>query len=104
MKCSAGTARQVVPDAVARKTAALSRSFRIRPVNGLLQSPFSEHVFEYRLPSQQMFLADPLQNLRRTRVIPGALGVNDRDRPLGADVEAVGLRKGVIKGSVLNGA
>src|SRR5690348_6499321 len=38
-----------------------------------------------------MLLDDALEHVGRARVVPGALGVDDRDRAVLADLKAVGL-------------
>jgi len=40
----------------------------------------------------EVLLDDPLQRLGRAAPVPGALRVDDRDRPVGADAQAVGDR------------
>jgi len=44
-----------------------------------------------RAAVDEVLLDDPLQRLGRAVTVPGALGVDDRDRPVGADAQAVGL-------------
>jgi hypothetical protein len=42
-----------------------------------------------RLSTNQMFLNDGLENLRRAGVIPHAVEIDDGDRPSGADSKAI---------------
>src|SRR5690606_11377630 len=44
------------------------------------------------LPIDEVLLNDALQNLGRTRVVPGALRIDDCDRPTLTDPQTVGLR------------
>ena len=46
----------------------------------------------HNLPADEVLLDDPFQHFRSAGVIPGALGIDDRDRPAGADLQAVCLR------------
>ena len=41
--------------------------------------------------ANQMFLDDPFEHLLGARMVPDALGPDDRDRTVGADLQAVGL-------------
>ena len=50
-----------------------------------------DQIVVNRPATDQMFLDDALENLRPARPIPGALGINDSDWTLRADLEAVGL-------------
>jgi hypothetical protein len=45
-----------------------------------------------RAPGDEVLLDDAFESLRRAAPVPDALRVDDRDRPVGADAQAVGDR------------
>src|SRR5512142_411831 len=51
-----------------------------------------ENVLLHGMAADQMLLNDALQHYRRARMVPRALGVDDRYRALFADAQTVGLR------------
>ena len=48
-----------------------------------------EHVFLYDPAVDQMFLNDPFEHGRRTRMVPHAIGINYRDRAIGTNAQTV---------------
>ena len=58
---------------------------------GLAGGVEGEGVVAHRLAVDQMALDDLLEHLRRAGVIPDAVGIDDRDGPVGADAQAVDL-------------
>src|SRR6266511_787716 len=67
-----------------------SSEFRAN-VEGLGEGVARERVLFDDPPTDQVLLNDPLQHLGRAGVVPDALGVDDRDRAMHADAQAVGL-------------
>jgi hypothetical protein len=61
------------------------------PGLGYRQRSPGDDVLLHHATADQVLLNDALQHRRRTRVVPGAVGVDDRHRPLHADAQAVGL-------------
>ena len=47
--------------------------------------------FRNDFPANEMFLNNALQNGGRTRPVPDAVGINDRDGTLGANAQAIGF-------------
>src|SRR5579872_373713 len=56
-----------------------------------LQRIDCKHVFAYGLSADQVLLNNPLDYRRRTGMIPDAIRIDDRDRPLLTDAEAIRL-------------
>jgi len=48
-----------------------------------------DSVFSDRMTANQMLLDDPLKDLGRARPVPGTVRVDDRDRTLSANLEAI---------------
>lgn len=55
------------------------------------QRPLEECLIHHHLIVDQMFLDDPLNHIRISRFVPNAFGIDQHDRPLLADAQAIGL-------------